>query len=81
MGNYEQQTISVSGSLKSLSTINDWLEVGVTVPKKFTKNEQKSDVLGWKSNFFGETLNSTQQLMIKSWTAHSAQNGPIFAHF
>jgi len=52
----------------------DWWEVGVTVPKKITKNELQS-------NFYDETLNLMQRLMIKSWISHSAHNGPIFAHF
>ena len=59
----------------------DCWEVGVTVPKLFSKNELKSVVFCWKSNFFGEIINLMQRLMIKSWMTYSAHNGPIFAQF
>ena len=70
------ETHSTLDSDTKVFILKKWWEVGVTVQKSFTKSEQKSAVY-----FFGETLNLTKRLMIKSWTAHSAQNGPIFAHF
>ena len=55
--------------------------MGLDVTKKFTIVEQKSAVSGWKSIFFGDTLNLTQLLMIRLSLAHSAQNEPIFARY
>ena len=58
-----------------------WSEVGLDATKKFTKVEQKSAVSGWKSIFFGDTLNLMQLLMIRLSSALSAQNVPIFVRF
>ena len=58
-----------------------WSEVGLDATKKFTKVEQKSAVSGWKSIFFGDTLNLMQLLMIRLSSAHSARNEPIFVRF
>ena len=58
-----------------------WSEVGLDATKKFTKVEQKSAVSGWKSIFFGETLNLMQLVMFRLSLAHSAQNELIFVRF
>ena len=48
---------------------------------KFKKIFTKRDKNHRKSNFLGVTLNLMHRLMIKSWSDHLAQNGPIFSMF
>ena len=49
--------------------------------KIFTKHDKNRLYLARNQFFFGVTLKLMQRLMIKSWTDHLAQNGPIFSMF